>query len=272
MRVSARYLVPALVSTLVILLAAACRGREERTEALADTLGTARRLAVITASTPAYRVVPVSDPGRVTGTVSFDGTPRGDTLVLVPADQNGCGKPLTIQPLRRTKGHVADVLVWLPDIHSGRPMPANRRYELTNDDCTWDPIMQATVTGGTLNVINDDPLVDRALITNVATRDTVATAPFTDNGQLIPYDRLLRTPGVYELSVESRPMSRAWVAVLDQPYFAVTDANGAFTLDSVPPGTYTVRAWHPMLGVTNGTVTVTPKGTATLDLHFANAG
>ena len=44
MRVSARYLVPALVSTLVILLAAACRGREERTEALADTLGTARRL------------------------------------------------------------------------------------------------------------------------------------------------------------------------------------------------------------------------------------
>jgi hypothetical protein len=258
--------------TLALLTLAACRGKEGRSsEALADTVGAARRLAVITPTTPAYRVTPVTDGGRVAGTVSFGGTPQGDTLVVVQGDQNGCGKPLSIARLQRRGDRVAGVLVWIPDIHAGQALPATRRFELTNNDCAWDPVLQATVVGGTLNVVNYDPLVDKAFITNVATRDTVAIAPFTDNGQLIPYDKLLRTPGVYEFSMESRPMSRAWVAVLDQPYFAITDANGSFTIDGVPPGTYTVRAWHPMLGVTNGTATVAPNGTATVTLRYGAA-
>jgi len=66
-------------------------------------------------------------------------------------------------------------------------------------------------------------------------------------------------------------MSRAWVAVLDTPYFAVTDANGSFSMDSVPPGTHTVRVWHPLLGITEGQVTVAPDGTATIDIAFQNA-
>lgn len=249
---------------------AACHGQDRGSgsEALADTVGTARRLAVVQPARSPYRTDPVAHAGTVTGTVSYTGSPSGDTLVIVPADQNGCGKQLTIPTLQRRNGRLQGALVWLPDIRAGVALPFSRRYELTNNDCAWDPTLQVDVVGGTLNVSNYDPLVERAIITDVATRDTVAAAPFTDNGQIIPYDRLLRTPGVYEFSMESRPMSRAWVAVLDSPYYAVTDANGSFTIDSVPPGTHRIRVWHPLLGVTEGSVTVGPDGRASVDIGF----
>ena len=249
---------------------AACHGHDKgsSSEALADTVGTARRMAVVQPSRSPYRADPVAHAGKVTGTISYTGTPNADTLVVVPATENGCGKQLVIPTLQRRNGKLQGALVWLPDIREGEPLPFNRRYELTNNDCAWDPTLQVAVTGGTLNVSNYDPLVERGIITDVATRDTVAAAPFTDNGQIIPYDKLLRTPGVYEFSMESRPMSRAWVAVLDSPYYAVTDANGSFAIDSVPPGTHRIRVWHPLLGVTEGSVTVAPDGTASVNIAF----
>ncbi|PYR33514.1 MAG: hypothetical protein DMF90_20530, partial [Acidobacteria bacterium] len=47
----------------------------------------------------------------------------------------------------------------------------------------------------------------------------------------------------------------AYVGVLDHPYYAVSDASGAFELKSLPPGTYTIEAWHERLGATTQSVT-----------------
>jgi hypothetical protein len=258
---------PVLLFMLGIL--AACSGRDNSSaQAVGDTVGAAQRAAVLGISAVPYSTAALSNPGSITGTVQFDGVPPSDTIIVVPADQNGCGKPLTVQLLSRSGGRVANAVVWLTDVRQGRPLPSDRRFELTNDDCAWNPQVQTAVTGGALNVVNYDPLAERAYATKISTGDTVAVAPFTDDGQVIPYDGLLRQPGILEFSVESRPMSRAWVVVLDQPYFAVTDAHGSFTIDSVPPGVHHIRAWQPMLGVADGTVTVTPGGKATVDLRF----
>lgn len=251
--------------------ALACKSGDRDTvnaQGVEDTIGMARHAPVMARSAVPYRVATVADAGKLTGTVTFTGVPQGDTTIVVPADQNGCNKPLTIRRLERRNGLVSGVLVWITDVRSGRALPADRRFELDNNDCAWSPSLQAVIVGGALNVVNYDPLAERAYITNVASGDTVNVAPFTDDGQLIPYDKLLRNPGAYEFSMESRPMSRAWIAVMDQPYFAVTDASGAFSIDGVPPGTHHVRAWHPMLGTADGTVTVAPDGTATTGITF----
>lgn len=253
-----------------LLVAACSRGRDNAAaQAVGDTIGAARRQAVIVPPATPYRAVAGPFTGKLSGSVVSAGAPRGDTLVLVPPDQNGCGKPLTIRRLQRSRdGGVAGALVWITDIRAGKPLPLARRFELENADCAWDPRVQATVTGGTLNVQNFDPLVERAFAVDVASGDTVAIAPFTDDGQVIPYDALLRVPGLYEWSVESRPMSRAWVAVFDDPYFAVTGPDGTFTIDSVPPGVHRIRVWHPMLGMADGTVSVPPGGTGTARITF----
>lgn len=257
------------VLVLSLALVAACSGRDKSSaQAIGDTLGTARHAVVLARSPAPYAVAAAANPGRITGSVQFDGTPPADTAIIIPADQNGCGTPLVVQLLARTNGKVANAVVWITDVRQGRSLPSDRRFQLTNDNCAWSPQVQAVVTGGALNVVNYDPLAERAYATDVSSGDTVAIAPFTDDGQVIPYDRLLRHPGVFEFSVESRPMSRAWVVVLDQPYFAVTDSHGTFSMDGVPPGVHHLRAWHPMLGVADGTVTVAPNGTANVELRF----
>lgn len=261
-----------LVFTFLVPLVVACtRGTKDTASAqdVADTVGTARRLVVVPPTSTPYHVIDVANGGSVTGTVTYLGKPTADTIIQIPADQNGCGKPLNVVRLvRKSGGTLAGVVVWLTDIRAGRAAALDRRYTLNNTDCAWDPVVQTALTGGSLIVVNDDPLVERAYITDVAKGDTVAKAPFTDDGQAIPYDRFLRTPGVYEFSVESRPMSRAWIVVLDHPYVVITKDDGRFSIDGVPPGTYAIRAWHPMLGVVDGTAHVTAGQPATVDLRF----
>ena len=258
---------PTIIFTLA--LAAACSGRDKSSaQAVGDTVGAARHAQVVIPSSSAYRAIDVANPGKITGTVRFTGTPATDTLIQIPAEQNGCGKPLVLSFLSRTNGNLAGAVVWLTDVRQGEALPLNRRFQLTNNNCAWDPQVQVVLAGGALNVVNYDPLAERAFITEVSSGDTLGLAPFTDDGQVIPYDKLLLKPRVLEFSVESRPMSRAWVVVLDQPYFAITDSKGSFSIDGVPAGVHHIRVWHPMLGSADGTVTVTANGTATANLEF----
>jgi hypothetical protein len=60
----------------------------------------------------------------------------------------------------------------------------------------------------------------------------------------------------------------AFVGVLDHPYFAVTGADGKFSLKGLPPGTYTVEAWHEKAGTQTAQVTVGAKETKEISFTF----
>jgi hypothetical protein len=64
----------------------------------------------------------------------------------------------------------------------------------------------------------------------------------------------------------------AWVGVVAHPYYAVTDETGAFELKGVPPGTYTIEAWHEKFGVQTATVTVAPSQQQTTTFTFTAKG
>jgi carboxypeptidase family protein len=60
----------------------------------------------------------------------------------------------------------------------------------------------------------------------------------------------------------------AYVGVLDHPYFAVTGDNGSFELKGLPPGTYTIEAWHERLGTKTQSVTLGAKESKDLNFTF----
>ena len=60
----------------------------------------------------------------------------------------------------------------------------------------------------------------------------------------------------------------AYVGVVTNPYFAVSDTSGTFQIDKVPPGTYTLQAWHERFGAVTKTVTVKAGATATVDFTY----
>jgi hypothetical protein len=63
----------------------------------------------------------------------------------------------------------------------------------------------------------------------------------------------------------------AYAGVLDHPYFAVSAADGTFTLKGLPPGTYTIEAWHEKLGTQMQSVTIGAKETKDVAFTFKAA-
>lgn len=214
------------------------------------------RPAVITPLSQPYRVIAVGSGGTVTGTVDFDGPPPVPEVIRPTSDQAICGASIVEKNVSLSGTRVGGAIVWLTDIRSGKPFPLERRFELTNDGCTLEPYVQVISTNGTLDVSNDDRTLHTNRFINVGTGQIAGIAPFNDDGEVVPVDRL-KQPAEIEVVCEQHPWTHAWIAVLDHPYYAQTSASGAFRIVGIPPGRYQIRAWHPALGFADDSVTVT---------------
>jgi hypothetical protein len=60
----------------------------------------------------------------------------------------------------------------------------------------------------------------------------------------------------------------AWVGVLEHPFHAVSAADGTFSIEGLPPGSYTIEAWHEALGAQAHTVTIAPAGETEASFTF----
>lgn len=180
--------------------------------------------------------------GSVQGTITLAGGPRID-VVHVAIDSAFCGTTAEGAVIATANG-LSNAVVWIAGITSGKALPVMRRIDLASEDCALDPRVQATVVGATVNVTNADKLLHKLVFTPIGTHDTLTVMPFFNNGQVVPSERLTKRSGIVEVRCAFHPWTRAYIAVFDHPYFAVTNANGAFTIDSLPPGSYRMMVWH----------------------------
>ena len=228
----------------------------------------APRASVVTAPTSPYRPMNVSGGVRLTGTIDFDGALPADTVIQIPPEAQGCGQRITDHRVERTGTRIGGAVVWLTDIRSGKPLPVARRFELANEDCMLTPQVQAVVSPATLNVVSSDAALHRDHIINVGTGELEAIAPFNDNGEVVPFDKLLSGTEQLEVTCELHPWAKAHILVFDHPYFGTSEKIGIFSIDDIPPGTYHVKAWHPLLGVAEQSVTIAAGQPASVSLKL----
>ncbi len=227
------------------------------------------RPSVVAIPTSPYRSLAVAGGASILGTVDFDGAIPSDSVIQLGDGQSGCGRSITDSRVQHSGRRIGGTVVWLTDIRAGKPLPSERRFELANADCLLTPGVQAVFAPGTLNIASEDVAMHRNRIINVATGETEAIAPFNDNGEVVPFDRLLVKPAQLEVLCDLHPWSKAWILVFDQPYFAVSSRTGEFAIDNVPPGTYQLKAWHPVLGTVEQSVTVGSGQAANVVLKLA---
>jgi len=217
--------------------------------------GVAPRPSVIAPAGQPYKVVAVAGGGTITGTVDIDGSAPLAAIIRPTADQNVCGNSIVEKNLALAGTRIGGAIVWVTDIRNGKAFPLERRFELANANCMFDPYVQAMSTGGTLNVSNDDRVLHTNRFINVGTGQIAGIAPFNDDGEVVPLDHF-KEPAQIEVVSDRHPWAHAWIAVLDHPYYAQTAANGTFTIEGIPPGRYLLRAWHPAVGFADDSVTV----------------
>ena len=159
------------------------------------------------------------------------------------------------------------VIVWIANAPAGKPYPVEKRGDLASDDCVLDPPVQAAIVGTTFNVYNDDKEIHRFVFMPHGTKDTLTVMPFFNAGQVVASERLAKVPGVVDVRCARHPWMHSFIAVFNHPYFAVTDEKGAFAIDSLPPGNYTMMVWHEgMSAPKSQAVQVAANGTATVHL------
>jgi Carboxypeptidase regulatory-like domain len=100
--------------------------------------------------------------------------------------------------------------------------------------------------------------------------------PEFNNGQPIQGMKMTHTFTAKEVMLPFKCDVHGWMnaylGVLDHPYFAVTGTDGKFELKTLPPGTYTIEAWHEKLGTATEKVTLTEKENKEVMFRFKASG
>ena len=216
-----------------------------------------------------YRPAPVSAPGAVDGTITLQGVAR-DSMVPVGRDSAVCGDSAAVTETRASGSSLANALVWVDSIGVGKPLPQIRRETLTIERCRVEPRVLAVVTHSTINVFSRDPVAHTLRFYREGSDDPIAEIRTVDEGQVVPSEKIASMPGIVEVRCAQHPFVRAYIAVFDHPYFAVTDDQGAFKIDGLPAGTYNIKVWHERLSAPmTQRVVVSASGAARLDAMVA---
>lgn len=266
-RVAPRLGAPLLVALLAL---GACRGDGDAiaaSERGGETSG--GPASVIPPVKGTYREIPVPSGGAVRVVVQVDGdVPRDSAQRPAPAQQPACGADVPDESVQRDGDRLAGAVVWLPEVREGKPLPLERRYELTIERCRLVPRVQVAVAGGTINLRALDDASHRTRFVRYGDGARLADIATTEPISVVPDEKVLEAPGQVEVTCEYHPWARAWLMTFDHPYAAVSARDGAVRLDSVPAGRHRVMVWHERLGVHEDFVEVQAGREAVLEVKL----
>jgi plastocyanin len=212
-------------------------------------------VAWLTVSGPAtgsYREMGVTDGGRIAGRVRL----AGDVTPLPPQpvfkERAYCGDTMPDERLVTDADRdLAGAVVYLVGVEAGKAVP---RVPVTfeNRKCAFVPHVLVASVGQTVEMRNEDPFLhDAHALLGPRTLFNLAIL----KGRTVR--RELTDPGIVHVNCNLRhTWMHAYIFVTEGPYRTVTDTRGRYTLDDVPPGTYTLAVWHELLGDHERQVTI----------------
>jgi hypothetical protein len=233
------------------------------------------------ASATAKEFAPKGNEGTISGAIAYTGTPPEPKKIATDADP-ACGQKnpnLTTEDNVVKDGKLANVFVYVKDgtLADGTKLgdwtfktPAEA-VTLDQNGCHYKPHVSGAMVNQKLNITNSDPTQHNINFTPKLNPPFNQSQP---NGAAPLSHAFARSEILVPVKCNQHPWMKAYVAVMKHPLFAVSAEDGSYTIKGVPPGTYTVIAWHE--GGQNGTekpmtVTVAANGTAKADFSFGEA-
>jgi plastocyanin len=146
----------------------------------------------------------------------------------------------------------ADAVVYVTAV-PGKTFPAPPDHaHMDQANLVFAPHVLPILVGTTVDFLNSDAVLHNVFSPDAcAEKFNLGTWP---KGQTKSYS--FKNECVATLLCKVHPEMEAFVVVVPTPYFAVTKADGSYTIANVPDGSYTVKVWHPKLKATQKAVTV----------------
>ncbi|HWJ36670.1 MAG TPA: carboxypeptidase regulatory-like domain-containing protein [Steroidobacteraceae bacterium] len=230
-------------------------------------MGIAGLLATQSASA-AYEVEAVANGGIIDGVVTLSGSPPGGAAIKVTKNQDYCGASIPDPAYTvGAGGGLANVIVYLKDITKGKAAPAEP-LALVNEHCMFSPRAQGAMVGGQIKISSNDPVLHNTHPQNAETNATIYNIALPFKGFSVTKP-LPASPGMIKVKCDAHEWMHAWIMELDHPYYATTGADGHFTIKDVPPGSYTLVAWHEVAGEKSEPVVIAAGQTAKSKITLA---
>ncbi|HEX4264345.1 MAG TPA: carboxypeptidase regulatory-like domain-containing protein [Verrucomicrobiae bacterium] len=191
----------------------------------------------------------------ITGTVTLNGTPPPEREITPLNNDPVCGKLNSGKVSTRffevgaNKG-LGDVIVMLKGV-PGKADASAAPVVVDQKGCLYTPQILAVQTGQKLIVKNSDPTsvpmhnvhINPMAAPNMEAYSTKISQPQMSGAADLTYS-FSAPENFMKFQCDVHPWMFAWVTVVDNPYFAVTDKDGKFTIKNVPAGHYKIAALH----------------------------
>jgi hypothetical protein len=219
-------------------------------------------MAALSASA-AYTVAPVTNGGTISGKITYNGKPPPPKKIVITKDPKVCGTSRDDDAFTiASDGGVKDVVVYLSDITSGKKMDADLKPVLDQKGCRYEPHVQVVPVHATLQVKSSDPILHN--VHSFLNGSTVINFAMPPQPGLV-LTKKLDKPGGQQLKCDVHNFMTGGFFVAENPYYAMTGADGSYEIKDVPAGTYTIATWHQAAGPLSQQVTVPAGGKATFD-------
>ena len=221
--------------------------------------------------------LPVAPPinpataGNISGVVRFDGQPPARIPIDMSADPacNLANLTNLTEQIIVTNQQLANVYVY---IKSGAPsytaVPMAPAVRLNQKGCRYSPHVIAVQQGGSVTFSNSDATVHN--IHTLPDQPGNASIDISQPAGSAPRTQRFPTPEVMlPVRCNNHPWMSAFINVAPNPWFAISGADGRFTITGVPPGTYTLAAVHEKLGEQDVQITVPAKSAVQASFTFS---
>jgi plastocyanin len=156
----------------------------------------------------------------------------------------------------------ADAVVYVAAV-PGKTFPAPAEHaHIDQVNLVFSPHVLPVLVGTTVDFLNSDAVLHNVFSPDAcADKFNLGTWP---KGQTKSYT--FKKECAATLLCKVHPEMEGFVVAVPTPYFAVTKADGSFTIANVPDGAYTVKVWHPKLKGTEKAVTVAGATEASFEI------
>ncbi len=214
---------------------------------------------------------PPASSGTVTGKVTYTGTPpkmKPIDMAKEPSCAAQHATPVTTENVVTGLGNALQhVVVYISAGDQGSSIDTQSidtqvaRFDLKG--CQYIPHVAAMQMNQPLEIYNDDHVSHNIQAVAKVNRGwnkgqppgTVIHAKF-EKSDFIP------------VKCDEHPWMHGYFVVLSTSHYAVTGDDGGFSLKGLPPGEYTVTAWHEQFGTQSQDVTISGSETKTINFVF----
>ena len=221
---------------------------------------------------PAAAAAPVSaDAATISGLVKLEGAaPKMGPLQMGAdaycASQHASAPATDEEVVVGPAGELANVIVFIKETPAGNwPTPSTPAV-LDQRGCQYHPHVNAVQAGQPINIVNSDDTLHNVHAMPEVNRQFNEGQPLKGMSKTTKFDQVEMKP--FRIKCDVHGWMKSFMAVLPHPFHGVSQMNGTFSIANLPPGTYTLVAWHEKYGQQEQNVTVGAKESKAVNFTF----